>query len=92
MKGNDRVYLHLGSEVSVYSGDIVGIFDYKLADSAGFREFLNFAQWNKSIHRVEGNPKSIVLTDKNIYFVPVSRATLARRWERHNLSIKYWQL
>jgi len=77
------VYLHLGSDVSVYSGDVVGIFDYKLVNTSSFKEFLDAAQWNNHVLKIEGKPKSVVITNKNIFLAPVSRSTLARRWKKH---------
>lgn len=83
-----KVYLHLGGDVSVYSEDIIGIFDYKLINSNSFREFIKFSQWSKSVQRIEGSPKTIVLTENIIFFVPVSRATLVRRAEKTTFQLK----
>lgn len=83
-----KVYLHLGGDVSVYYEDLIGIFDYKLINSSSFREFIKFSQWSKNVHKIEGTPKTIVLTKNIIFFVPVSRATLVRRAEKTTLQLK----
>jgi len=76
------VYLHLGADVSVYEKDIIGIFDYKLTKNSSVRECISSARWRKNIVRLEGSPKCFVMTDTNLYIVPVSRATLVRRMEK----------
>lgn len=81
------VYLHLGGDISIYAGDIVGIFDYRLVNSAAFNEFIKFSTWNKRIRQIEGASKSIVITKDTIFFVPVSRATLVRRGEKMSMPV-----
>ncbi|MDD4657514.1 MAG: DUF370 domain-containing protein [Eubacteriales bacterium] len=83
MKGFDYMFLHLGAEVSVYGGDIIGIFDYRLSEFDSFKEFLTFSEWNSQVVILEGKTKSIVITDGKIFLTPVSRATLVRRWENY---------
>lgn len=75
------MFLHLGADVSIYSDEVIGIFDIKLVSSPTFREFLDVARWNDSIHIIDRKSKSIVITEKGVYYSPVSRATLARRWQ-----------
>jgi len=77
------MFLHLGAEVSVYAGDIIGIFAYRLTEFDFFKEFLSFSKWNNQVLILEGKTKSIVITDNNIYLTPVSQATLVRRWEKY---------
>lgn len=74
------MFLHLGGEVSVDLGDIIGVFDYKLLDTVTFREFLQFSQWDCQVVTLGGETKSLVVAQGKIYLTPVSRATLARRW------------
>ena len=78
------MYLHLGSEVSVYSGDIIGIFDYELSKTPSFQEFIHGAEWQNIIHTLEGKTKSVVVALDKIYYSPVSRATLVKRWKRYS--------
>lgn len=77
------MFLHLGAEVSVYAGDLIGILDYRLSEFDSFKEFLAFSEWNSQVVILEGKTKSIVITDGKIYLTPVSRATLVRRWENY---------
>jgi len=81
-KGYDEMFLHLGAEVSVYGGDIIGIFDCRLLKFDSFQEFLAFSQWTSEIITLEGKTKSIVISDGKIYLTPVTPSTLVRRWER----------
>lgn len=71
--------LHLGAEVSVHSEDIIGIFDYRLTETASFAEYLSFAEWNSKVVFVGEKIKSVVITEGQIYMSPISKATLARR-------------
>ncbi|MDD2282655.1 MAG: DUF370 domain-containing protein [Eubacteriales bacterium] len=77
------MFLHLGAEVSVYAGDVIGIFDYRLSGFDSFKEFLAFSKWSSQVFVLEGKTKSIVITNDKIYLTPVSRATLVRRWEKY---------
>lgn len=76
------MFLHLGAEISVYGGDIVGIFDYRLMECDSFQEFLAFSLWTSDIITLEGKTKSIVISSEKIYLIPVTPSTLVRRWER----------
>jgi len=81
------MFLHLGADISIYAGEVIGIFDYGLIESDSFREFIELAQWNDKIYKLDGEPKSVVLTANRIYYVSVSRATLAKRWDRYTRPI-----
>ena len=85
------MFLHLGAEVSIHAGDIIGIFDYRLAEFESFEEFLSFSEWRNQTITLEGKTKSIVITDNSIYFTPVSQATLVRRWEKFIKQGNRWQ-
>lgn len=78
------MYLHLGSDVSVFADDVVGIFDYKLRSTVTFKEFIDAARWDTRIRKVEGETKAVVVTKRAVYLVPVSRTTLVRRWQKSN--------
>lgn len=75
------MYLHLGSGISLFAHDVIGIFDYNIICTPPFQELLELARWNDGIIELEGKPKSVVLTSGQLYLVPVSRATLAKRWD-----------
>jgi len=73
------LYLHLGSDRVVFSKEVVGIFDVALAESPCFKDLLSRV---KPI-RLSGQAKSLVLTDDKVIFVPLTRATLMKRWEKN---------
>lgn len=73
------MFLHLGADVSVYSRDIIGIFDFRLTETQAFAQYLSFARWGSKIVVVEEKTKSVVVTAKGIYLSPIAKATLARR-------------
>lgn len=76
------MYLHLGADISIIADEIIGIFDYDLVNFPCFKELLELAQWNNTVVKMEGKTKSIVLTQDRLYLVPLSRATLAKRWDK----------
>lgn len=76
------MYLHLGADISIIAEDVIGIFDYELINYPYFKELLELAEWNNTVVKMEGKPKSIVLAQNQLYLVPLSRATLARRWDK----------
>lgn len=71
--------LHLGAEVSVHLSSIIGIFDYRLTETASFAEYLSFAKWNSKVVFIGDTIKSVVITAGMIYMSPISKTTLARR-------------
>ena len=77
------MYLHLGAEVSVIADDVIGIFDYGLINSPSVKELVELCEWNNTVVRIEGKPKSIIITQDQLYLVPLSRGTLARRWDKY---------
>ena len=77
------MYLHLGAGVTICLKELIGIFDYGLVNSVANQEYWQTAQWDNKITALEGKAKSIVVTEKKIYVVPVSRTTLTRRWQQN---------
>lgn len=73
------MYLHLGSDKVVFSKDVIGIFDVELAESPCLQQLLSRVQ----AIRLPGQPKALVLTDDKVIFVPLTRATLMKRWEKN---------
>ncbi|MCL6598763.1 MAG: DUF370 domain-containing protein [Alicyclobacillus macrosporangiidus] len=74
------MFIHLGGDTAVRAKDIVGIFDMRgKADSAN-EAFLGRAAEGGRIVTVEAGPyKSFVVTVDQIYYSPISSATLKRR-------------
>lgn len=92
------MYLHIGSDRMVYSGDIVGIFDFENTTTSKItREFLAASQEEDFIVNVseEDLPKSFIVTmykDKQtVYISPISSATLIKRLSSMNMEGNIWK-
>jgi len=85
------MYLHLGSDVSVKTSDIVGIFDMdNTTVSAKTRAFLKKAQKNGDICDVtEDLPKSFILANtdgkNSVYISSLATRTLLKRAGSENI-------
>ena len=82
------MYLHLGSNVSVPTADIIGIFDLdNTSTSAITRAFLRSAEEEGMVIDVgEELPKSMVVccprgSWQRVYISPLNSATLLRGWK-----------
>ncbi len=79
------MYLHIGGSQIVFDNELIGIFDIKLAGSAGMVTPLTLN--SQSIMRNVGaknNPKSFVLTDRHLLLSPIGPPTLARRFKNRS--------
>ncbi len=76
------MYTDLGGETTVYSGEIIGIFDIdNTTVSKITRDFLREAERTKQIMTIsEELPKSFIIADKNVFVSPLATATLRKRW------------
>ena len=74
-------YLHLGSDVTVHSQDIIGIFDIeRVTVNKEVNEFLKKCQRSGRIYYVSLDlPKSFAVTDDKVYVTNVSTLTLKKR-------------
>ena len=72
------MYLHLGSDRVVFSKDVIGIFDIALSETPSFKRLLLGVRPIK----IPGQAKALVLTDEKVIFVPLTRATLMKRWQK----------
>ena len=84
------MYLHLGQNVMVRDGDILGIFDLDNTSwSFRTRRFLERAEREGRVFPVgEDLPRSVVLTqgggeEAKVYLTPLSPAALAARGSRN---------
>ena len=82
------MFLHLGSDVTVCTNDIIAIFDIETTTVSKItREFLAVSTEEEFIVNVsqEDLPRSFVLTEvkgmSRIYISPISSATLNKRFE-----------
>lgn len=75
------VYLYLGSDVSVHTDDVIGIFDIERTTvNKSVNEFLRVCQKSGQIYYVSLDlPKSFIITDNSVYVSNVSTLTLKKR-------------
>ncbi len=75
------MFLFLGGEVSVYSKDIIGIFDIEECSvSRTTADFLNSCQKRSQIVNIsEDMPKSFIVTTDKTYISNVSNNTIRKR-------------
>ena len=79
------MYLHLGSDVTVKTDDIIGIFDMdNTTVSSKTRSFLKKAQKENAIYDVtEDLPKSFIVTSyggkTGVYITSLATGTLLKR-------------
>lgn len=60
--------------------DIIGIFNIRVQESHHSKHFFDFAQKNDAIEVVEvGAIKSFIVTERKIYYSPISSLTLKKR-------------
>lgn len=60
--------------------DIIGIFDIQVQKSHYSARFFEFAQKNEAIDVVEvGDIKSFIVTERKLYYSPISSLTLKKR-------------
>ena len=75
------MYLHLGKDVVVHTGEILGIFDLDTASlSRHTRDYLARAEKGGRVVNVSQElPKSFIVTPQRVYISQISAATLYRR-------------
>jgi len=60
--------------------DVIGIFDVSAAESPDTQKYLDLARHANSTETVEiGEVKSLVITNKRVYYSPISSLTLKKR-------------
>ncbi|RHW40435.1 DUF370 domain-containing protein [Neobacillus notoginsengisoli] len=67
------MYIHIGEDHMVRVKDIIAIIDKDSVAASGIRNT------GDSINLSKGPIKSVVITEKNIYFSPLSSNTLKKR-------------
>ena len=74
-------YLHLGSDTSIETDKIVGIFDLDSATVSPItRAYLRNAEKNKRLISVSDDlPKSFAVTDDGVYLIKYSVSSLKTR-------------
>lgn len=77
----ERVFIHLGGDVIIRSKDIIAILNWDVQEKAQITGlFLKEEEKRKKKTIIsEGYIKSIVLTNEEVFYSPVSSLTLNRR-------------
>ncbi|WP_458411495.1 extracellular matrix regulator RemB [Schinkia sp. CFF1] len=75
------MFIHLGENIVIQAREMIAIIDGNLVDeSTILREFVDINMGKKNIIKISnGSAKSIVITERNVYFSPLSTVTLKRR-------------
>ncbi|SHM18674.1 protein of unknown function [Caldanaerovirga acetigignens] len=73
------MFLHIGKNTVVRTKDIIMILDRECTLSRDTKDFLQIAKEEGFIVPGEEEGKSLVVTDKKIYFSPISSTTLFKR-------------
>ena len=85
------MYLHIGENVSVFSKDIVGIFDIDKTTTKGeTRNFLSHSEKDGSSITISNDmPRSFIVMSKKgsdikqeVYISPISVSTLKQRYRK----------
>ncbi|QGG46983.1 extracellular matrix regulator RemB [Heliorestis convoluta] len=88
------MYLHLGGDVIVPKKDIIAIIDLDSSlQGLPTQEFLESDTTKRYVVRIseEGKEKSFVITDKYIYYSPISSNTLMKRGNNFSIMVKQWE-
>ncbi|MGG0248042.1 extracellular matrix/biofilm biosynthesis regulator RemA family protein [Peribacillus frigoritolerans] len=73
------MYLHIGEDILVKTDDVIAILDKKLLQASPIMsEFLE-KKSDVTSHLAKNSVKSIVVTDKQIYYSPLASSTLKKR-------------
>lgn len=75
------MFLHVGADVVVSLKKVVAILDLRSSrEGEATRQFLALRQSNQQVSDISGgDPKSIVVTDDEVYLSPISSVTLKKR-------------
>lgn len=74
------MFIHIGGTAMVRLSDIIGIFDVSTAESPDTKNYLDLARHANSMETVEvGEVKSLIITNKRVYYSPISSLTLKKR-------------
>ncbi|GGA47416.1 extracellular matrix regulator RemB [Paenibacillus physcomitrellae] len=79
------MYIHLGGEKVVSSRELVAIFDISIEKSSKIsKQFVtSMLEGKKMVQISEEEAKSIVVTERTVYYSPISSATLKKRCDTY---------
>lgn len=80
------MYLHIGDDILVHTDEIVAILDKKLLESSPILE--EFLQQKEEIHLAKKSVKSIVVTNKHVYYSPLASVTLKKRAQQRSIIVE----
>lgn len=78
------MFLHVGGDTVINLSRVIAILDLKsAATGSDTRDFLASCRQEKTVLDItlDGKPKSLVITDRELYLSPISSQTLKRRGE-----------
>lgn len=78
------MFLHIGGSRIVFYDEVIGIFNMNLIENPINKEFLETFSAEGYVNLKE-RKKSFIVTDKKIYFSPISSVTLEKRKESPSL-------
>lgn len=73
------MYLHIGEDILVKTNDIIAILDKKMLQSSPIIDEFLEKKVDEISHLTKNSVKSIVVTDKQVYYSPLASVTLKRR-------------
>ncbi|MDQ7860044.1 DUF370 domain-containing protein [Peribacillus frigoritolerans] len=74
------MYLHIGEDILVKTDDVIAILDKKLLQASPIMsEFFGEKKSDVTSHLAKNSVKSIVVTDKQVYYSPLASSTLKKR-------------
>lgn len=73
------LYVHVGEDILVRASEIIAILDKETVNSSQDIKELLEKQSKSIVHLTKGSFKSIVVTEKAIYYSPLASATLKKR-------------
>ncbi|MCF8565717.1 DUF370 domain-containing protein [Alicyclobacillus tolerans] len=80
------MFIHIGGDTMVHLEDVIGIFDIQSKSSPLTAQFLEQIKQQPAIEVVDpGEIKSFILTDKKLYYSPISSLTLKKRAQQQDL-------
>lgn len=83
------MFIHIGGDTMVRLKDVIGIFDIHTKDSPDNETLIENAKNRNDLEIVElGDIKSYVVTNKKLYYSPISSLTLKKRAQNLELSVK----
>ncbi|WP_419882585.1 extracellular matrix regulator RemB [Peribacillus sp. B-H-3] len=73
------MYLHIGEDILVKTDDVIAILDKQILHSSVITQ--EFLEKKESIisNLAKGSIKSVVITDKHVFYSPLASGTLKKR-------------